>query len=202
MSKETKQVKCVPGDILLMSNPPQYRCVNCKTSWFAQFTVPICRNSPKEDKEECICDNGAKMVKSHIKSCKYFVFPTQVSGWEERFDKGFMTIHRGCDDGFYACPKSEDYFGEYEKYDIKNRPCYCEVEHTKPKIKDFIKYELSQAQKDLLEEIMGKIEGKLRQRFWEGYDAGVNKQMLQEHLSPKEANEIFNSITNFNKGGN
>ena len=33
--------------------------------------------------------------------------------------------HRGCEDGFYACPRSEDYFGDYEAKPMEQRPCEC-----------------------------------------------------------------------------
>lgn len=35
--------------------------------------------------------------------------------------------HSGCEDGFYACPKSEDYFGSFadDETPIEKRPCYC-----------------------------------------------------------------------------
>lgn len=29
--------------------------------------------------------------------------------------------------------------------------------------------------------------------YWEGYDAGVAKQISQEHLSPAEANDLYDS---------
>lgn len=35
--------------------------------------------------------------------------------------------HRGCEDGFYACPQSEDYFGGYENLPINDRPCHCDA---------------------------------------------------------------------------
>ena len=35
--------------------------------------------------------------------------------------------HMGCGDGFYACPRNEDYFGQYTDNEtpIEQRPCYC-----------------------------------------------------------------------------
>lgn len=42
---------------------------------------------------------------------------------QKKFEK--LDYHRGCEDGFYACPKSEDYFGEYEDKPIELRPCEC-----------------------------------------------------------------------------
>lgn len=33
-----------------------------------------------------------------------------------------------------------------------------------------------------------------KKAFWLGYGAGVNKQIAEEHLSPKEANELFESV--------
>jgi hypothetical protein len=38
--------------------------------------------------------------------------------------------HQGCDDGFYACPRSEDYFGQYvdDEVPVEKRPCSCWAE--------------------------------------------------------------------------
>lgn len=33
--------------------------------------------------------------------------------------------HKGCDDGFYACPKSGDYFGRWEHLPVEERQCEC-----------------------------------------------------------------------------
>lgn len=56
----------------------------------------------------------------------------------KEFREKFFTVHDGCDDGYYACPKSEDYFGKYESTPIEERPCFCHVEYTKPKVEAFL----------------------------------------------------------------
>lgn len=33
--------------------------------------------------------------------------------------------HNDCEDGFYACPKAEGYFGSYERLPMSQRPCEC-----------------------------------------------------------------------------
>ena len=33
--------------------------------------------------------------------------------------------HTECEDGFYACPQSDSYFGEYEGMPVDQRPCSC-----------------------------------------------------------------------------
>jgi len=38
------------------------------------------------------------------------------------------THHRYCEDGFYACPKSEDYFGRESGMPMKRRTCDCGAE--------------------------------------------------------------------------
>lgn len=38
------------------------------------------------------------------------------------------------------------------------------------------------------------VERVRRESFWAGYDAGVDKQIAQEHLSPKEANDLLSRL--------
>lgn len=45
---------------------------------------------PKENKEECGCDDGAKLVKNHIETCKYYTpVPQTPDSLEERFNSHF-----------------------------------------------------------------------------------------------------------------
>jgi len=43
----------------------------------------------------------------------------------ENFIRSRYKSHYECEDSYYSCPKSPDYFGEYDDLDIKDRPCYC-----------------------------------------------------------------------------
>lgn len=36
--------KCIPSDIVLMSNPPSYKCKNCGQTWRNNEPTPICHN--------------------------------------------------------------------------------------------------------------------------------------------------------------
>lgn len=49
---------------------------------------------------------------------------TQVKALRE-FVAQVAVEHTGCEDGWYACPRSEDYFGDYEDRPIEERPCFC-----------------------------------------------------------------------------
>ena len=47
-----------------------------------------------------------------------------------------MARHRYCEDGFYACPKSESYFGSYDRTPIEQRPCECNGDEAAQLLKD------------------------------------------------------------------
>ena len=36
--------------------------------------------------------------------------------------------HRYCEDGFYACPKNDEYFGRYSGVPIEQRRCDCDAD--------------------------------------------------------------------------
>lgn len=72
---------------------------------------------------------------------------------QQEFVETFFTVHEGCDDGFYACPKSEDYFGEYENKPIEERPCYCAVENAKPKVSAFHQASMEAVARELIADI-------------------------------------------------
>lgn len=63
--KTKSECRCNGGKILLMSNPPQYRCINCKTTWFAKDETPICRNPSVSLHPTCLC----KKEGNHCKDC-------------------------------------------------------------------------------------------------------------------------------------
>jgi hypothetical protein len=51
----------------------------------------------------------------------------------------FVTViskHQGCEDGFYACPKHPDYFGQYDNISIEERPCFCYGEDAEELLKE------------------------------------------------------------------
>lgn len=65
-------------------------------------------------------------------------------------------------------------------------------------------YALGREESNVLYDLISRIDDNAYQRgkeeverhaFWIGYDEGVDKQIAQEHLSPKEANEIYSSLT-------
>lgn len=47
-----------------------------------------------------------------------------------------ISYHRYCEDGFYACPKNEDYFGSYDHTPIEQRPCECYGDDAAQLLKD------------------------------------------------------------------
>lgn len=47
-----------------------------------------------------------------------------------------ISQHRDCEDGYYACPKSETYFGSYESTPIEDRPCHCFGDDASQLLKD------------------------------------------------------------------
>ena len=49
----------------------------------------------------------------------------------EEFIQKIASNHNGCEDGFYACPKSPDYFGRYDETPIEQRPCFCRANDAK-----------------------------------------------------------------------
>jgi hypothetical protein len=46
------------------------------------------------------------------------------------------TDHRYCEDGFYACPKSEEYFGIFSEIPIERRKCDCYAEEAQALLKE------------------------------------------------------------------
>jgi hypothetical protein len=46
------------------------------------------------------------------------------------------THHRYCEDGFYACPKNEEYFGLYSGIPIEQRQCNCDADEAVQLLKD------------------------------------------------------------------
>jgi hypothetical protein len=71
---------------------------------------------------------------------------TNLQEVKKEYEKKFPIEHVGCEDGYYACPKSEDYFGEgYEDLPIKERPCYCGVIETHKRVWSFIESSIKQA---------------------------------------------------------
>lgn len=47
-----KTTCCVPAYYVLVSNPPQYRCVNCGKTWFCHEQAPVCYQSPLPELKE------------------------------------------------------------------------------------------------------------------------------------------------------
>lgn len=45
--------------------------------------------------------------------------------------------HEEVEDGFYSCPKAENYFGQYEGTPIEKRPCYCGYDKAANALADF-----------------------------------------------------------------
>lgn len=45
MEKENKY--CEHGDTMLLSNPPQYRCIKCQNTWWCSDSTPICKKENK-----------------------------------------------------------------------------------------------------------------------------------------------------------
>jgi len=46
------------------------------------------------------------------------------------------TQHRYCPDGFYACPKNEEYLGLYSGTPIERRVCNCDADKAIQLLKD------------------------------------------------------------------
>ena len=48
-----KRIKCIPMDLVLLSNPPQNKCKNCGQHWYTSHETPSClMQTPKIKSEE------------------------------------------------------------------------------------------------------------------------------------------------------
>ena len=69
-----KKIKCVPMDLVLLSNPPQNKCKNCGQHWYTLHETPDClMQTPKiksEEKRDLNCcfntiDEAIRIGKCH-----------------------------------------------------------------------------------------------------------------------------------------
>ncbi|MFW9873513.1 MAG: hypothetical protein ACFFG0_10450 [Candidatus Thorarchaeota archaeon] len=53
-----KLKRCEPDDILLLSNPPQYKCGHCEKTWFTYENRPICNKQNHNQGKGCTLESG------------------------------------------------------------------------------------------------------------------------------------------------
>lgn len=82
--------------------------------------------------------------------------PITLESVVEEFRIKFPVVHHGCDDGFYACPKSEDYFGRHESLAIEERPCDCGAIEKLERMDTFIREKVSSLLTSLEERVEEK----------------------------------------------
>jgi len=135
------QRECKEGAVVLMSKPPQYRCVDCGTAWFCDDVTPICIGK-KEIKEEKwrveFRETIRRMWKErsdgagHLESFSWSVFGEDL---EVYIDK---TREEAKEERFVACPK-------------------CNY-HLSPKGQDFLR------EKEIRKEERNKIEQEIKKK--------------------------------------
>lgn len=80
--KDTTQ-KCEPMDIILTSNPPQYKCKKCGQTWYSGSQTPMCKPTPHNESVPKL-PNVQKLSRSVSEPLGDIEIPeVQDGGWKE-----------------------------------------------------------------------------------------------------------------------